>query len=497
MAKPTGFMEYQRELPGDLQPQERVLHWKEFHRPFPEEKLRTQGARCMDCGIPFCHTGKLFNGMASGCPINNLIPEWNDLVYRGLWKQALERLLKTNNFPEFTGRVCPAPCEGSCTLGINDPPVTIKNIELAIIEKGFKEGWIVPEPPSVRTGKQVAVVGSGPSGLACADLLNRAGHLVTVFERADHIGGLMMYGIPNMKLDKQVLQRRINLMAAEGIIFVTNTEVGKDYPVEKLQQEFDAVVLCGGATKARDLPIEGRNLKGVHFAMEFLHGNTRNLLGDSLTEEGAVTISGRGKDVIVIGGGDTGTDCVGTALRHGCRTLAQFEILECPPKERQPDNPWPEWPRVLKVDYGQEEAMAIYGQDPRTFTIQSKRFVGDENGQVKEVHTIQVEWVPGANGRLAPREIPGTEKVWPAQLVLLAMGFLGPEDFMLGQLGVAQDERSNVKATFGQFATNLPGVFSAGDMRRGQSLVVWAIHEGRGAAREVDRYLMGSTNIHG
>ncbi len=497
MAKPTGFLEYQRELPGDLAPEERILHWKEFHRPFPEEKLRQQGARCMDCGIPFCHTGKLINGMTAGCPINNLIPEWNDLVYRGLWRQALDRLLKTNNFPEFTGRVCPAPCEGSCTLGINDPPVTIKNIEQAIIEKGFEEGWIVPEPPVERTGKSVAVVGSGPSGLACADLLNKAGHKVTVFERADRIGGLLIYGIPNMKLDKQIVQRRVDLMAAEGVTFITRTEVGKNYPAEKLLADFDAVALCGGATKPRDLPIEGRGLKGIHFAMEFLYANTRNLLGGSLEDEDGMTISARWKDVIVIGGGDTGTDCVGTALRHGCRSLVQFEILDRPPDQRRTDNPWPEWPRVFKVDYGQEEAAAVFGRDPRLYNITTKRFVGDENGQVKEVHTIQVEWVPGPNGRLSPREIPGTEKVWPAQLVLLAMGFLGPEDQLLDQLGLQRDQRSNVQAQYGKFATSIPGIFSAGDMRRGQSLVVWAINEGRGAAREIDRYLMGSTQIHG
>jgi glutamate synthase (NADPH) small chain len=490
MAKPTGFIEYQRELPADLSPQERILHWKEFHRPFPEEKLREQGARCMDCGIPFCHTGKLLNGMASGCPINNLIPEWNDLVYRGLWKQALERLLKTNNFPEFTGRVCPAPCEGSCTLGINDPPVTIKNIENAIIEKGFLEGWIVPEPPTVRTGKTAAVIGSGPSGLACADQLNRAGHQVTVFERADRVGGLLMYGIPNMKLDKQIVQRRIDLMAAEGITFVTNTEVGKDYPASQLLQSFDAVVLCGGATKPRDLPAEGRQLKGVHFAMEFLQANTRNLLGGSLSDDIPVTVSARGKDVIVIGGGDTGTDCVGTALRHGCRSLVQFEIMEQPPLERQPDNPWPEWPKVFKVDYGQEEAEAVFGDDPRNYSILTKRFVGDDDGNVQEVHTIAVEWVRDANGRFAPREIAGTEKVWPAQLVLLAMGFLGPEDYLLEQMGIDRDGRSNVRTADGSYSTSISGVFSAGDMRRGQSLVVWAIHEGRSAAREVDNYLM-------
>lgn len=451
----------------------------------------------MDCGIPFCHTGKLFNGMASGCPINNLIPEWNDLVYRGLWKQALERLLKTNNFPEFTGRVCPAPCEGSCTLGINNPPVTIKNIELAIIEKGYEEGWIVPQPPEVRTGKKVAVVGSGPSGLACADLLNRAGHEVTVFERSDQIGGLLMYGIPNMKLDKQIVQRRISLMAAEGIKFIICTEVGKDYPAEKLHNEFDAVALCGGATKPRDISVEGRGLKGIHFAMEFLHANTRNLIGGSLQDKEVATISARWKDVVVIGGGDTGTDCVGTALRHGCRSLTQFEILDRPPDLRKPDNPWPEWPKVFKVDYGQEEARAVFGQDPRSYDILTKRFVGDENGQVKEIHTIQVEWMAGPAGNRVPREISGTEKIWPTQLVLLAMGFLGPEDQLLDQLGLERDPHSNVRADYGKFATSIPGVFSAGDMRRGQSLVVWAINEGRGAAREIDQYLMGNTQIRG
>ena len=497
MGKPTGFIDYQRELPADLPPQERLLHCKEFHRPFAEAKLNTQGARCMDCGIPFCHTGKLLNGMAAGCPINNLIPEWNDLIYRGLWRQALDRLHRTNNFPEFTGRVCPAPCEGSCTVGLNATPVTIKNIEYAIIERGYQEGWVEPHPPEVRTGKKVAVVGSGPSGLACADLLNRAGHSVTVYERADRVGGLLMYGIPNMKLDKTVVQRRIDLLAAEGVNFVTRTEVGKNYPAEKLLQEHDAVALCGGATKPRDLPVEGRNLKGIHFAMELLHSNTRNLLGGSLQDDDFVTISARGKDVIVIGGGDTGTDCVGTSLRHGCRSLVQFEILEHPPMERQPDNPWPEWPRVFKVDYGQEEAIAVYGSDPRHFCIQTKRFVGDENGNVKEIHTIEVEWVRGANGRMAPQEIPGTEKVWPAQLVLLALGFLGPEDQLLNQLGVERDERSNARAEPGKYTTSVPHVFAAGDMRRGQSLVVWAIHEGRECAREIDRHLMGETQIHG
>jgi glutamate synthase (NADPH/NADH) small chain len=495
MAKPTGFMEYSRELPAEKAPQERIKDWQEFHLHFPVTSLQQQGARCMDCGIPFCHTGELINGMASGCPVNNLIPEWNTLVYKGLWKEALERLLKTNNFPEFTGRVCPAPCEGSCTLGINNPPVTIKSIEYAIIEKGFAEGWMKPRPPAARSGKKVAVVGSGPAGLACADQLNKAGHWVTVFERADRLGGLLTYGIPGMKLEKEIVTRRLELMAAEGVKFVINTEVGKNYPAEKLIKGFDAVVLCGGATKPRDLPVEGRSLKGVHFAMEFLHGNTKQLLdqrhGDVQSEDAFSFpyLSAQGKDVVVIGGGDTGTDCVGTALRQQCRSLLQLEILSQPPETRQPDNPWPEWPKVYKLDYAQEEFKALYGRDPRNYAVTTQRLVGDEAGNVKEVHTVDVEWVKAANGRFGPREIPGTEKVYPAQLVLLAMGFLGPEDGLLGQLGVTRDERSNVKAEYGKFSTSLKGVFSAGDMRRGQSLVVWAINEGRGAARECDRYL--------
>jgi glutamate synthase (NADPH/NADH) small chain len=492
MGKPTGFLEFPRELPLVQAPAERVRHWSEFHEHADEVLLRQQGARCMDCGVPFCHTGTLLEGMASGCPINNLIPEWNDLVYRGLWQEALERLHKTNNFPEFTGRVCPAPCEGSCVLGINEPPVTIKNIECAVIDRAFEEGRVRPEPPGQRTGKKVAVVGSGPAGLAAAAQLNRAGHWVTVFERADRVGGLLMYGIPNMKLDKGVVQRRVDLMKAEGVAFVTNCEVGKDYPADKLRHEFDAVVLCGGATQARDLPVEGRHLQGIHFAMEFLHANTKSLL-DSGHRDGQY-ISAAGKDVIVIGGGDTGTDCVGTALRHGCRSLVQFEILPRPPEERAPDNPWPQWPKVYKLDYGQEEAEALFGRDPREYLIQTKKFVGDAAGRVKELHTVRVEWARD-NARFVPREVPGSERVFRAQLVLLAMGFLGPESQLLDKLGVEKDARSNARAEHGQFATSVPGVFAAGDMRRGQSLVVWAINEGRGAARECDRYLMGETAL--
>lgn len=492
MGKPTGFMEYPRELPMAYPPLERIGNWQEFHEHAKEELLRTQGARCMDCGVPFCHTGTLIAGMASGCPINNLIPEWNDLVYRGLWQEALDRLHKTNNFPEFTGRVCPAPCEGSCVLGINEPPVTIKNIECSIIDKGFEEGWVIPEPPLKRTNKKVAVIGSGPAGLACAAQLNRAGHWVTVFERADRIGGLLMYGIPNMKLDKKIVQRRIDLMAAEGIVFVTNTEVGKNLPAAKLKEEFDAIVICTGATAARDLPIEGRNLKGIHFAMEFLHANTKSLLDDGLKNGHYITA--RGKDVIVIGGGDTGTDCVGTSMRHGCKSLVQFEILPKPPDARAADNPWPQWPKVYKLDYGQEEVAAKFGADPRVYCIQTKKFVADEHGHVKELHTNLIEWV-NDNGRFTPKDVPGTEKVYPAQLVLLAMGFLGPENPLLEQLGVEKDPRSNAKADYGRFQTNVPKIFAAGDARRGQSLVVWAINEGRGAARECDRWLMGETNL--
>jgi glutamate synthase (NADPH/NADH) small chain len=491
MGKPTGFLEYLRELPSEIAPNDRIRNWDEFHLPFPEEKLKIQAARCMDCGTPFCHTGTVISGMASGCPINNLIPEFNDLVYRGLWREALDRLHKTNNFPEFTGRVCPAPCEGSCVLGINNPPVTIKNIECSIIDKGWEKGWIKPQLPKKRTGKKVAVVGSGPAGLAAAAQLNQAGHEVTVYERADRPGGLLMYGIPNMKLDKEeVVLRRLQVLEAEGVKFICNTEIGKDLPADQLLKEYDSVILCTGATKPRDLPIEGRELKGIYFAMDFLTANTKAIL-DKTND----CISAQGKDVVIIGGGDTGTDCVGTSVRHGCKSVTQIEIMPQPPKERAANNPWPEWPKVYKMDYGQEEAAARFGDDPRVYTTTATKFEGDGNGQVKAVHTVQVEWQKDEQGRFIPKQVPGTEKVIPTQLVLLAMGFLGPEQPLLDSLGVEKDARGNVKAEYGQYETSIPGVFAAGDCRRGQSLVVWAFNEGRGVARECDRHLMGVTEL--
>ena len=490
MAK-TGFMEYTRTVPAARAPSERVFDWQEFHEPMPESRLREQGARCMDCGVPFCHTGQIINGSASGCPINNLIPEWNDLVYRGRWREALDRLHQTNNFPEFTGRVCPAPCEGSCVLGINDAPVTIKRIEQAIIDKGFDSGWVVPKPPAARTGRKVAVVGSGPAGLACASQLNYAGHLVTIFERADRPGGLLMYGIPNMKLDKSVVQRRLDLMSAEGIRFISGVNVGVDYGAGQIIDDFDAIVLCGGATRPRDLPLAGRNLHGVYFAMDFLHANTKSFL-DSKHEDGRY-LSAKGKDVIVIGGGDTGTDCVGTALRQGCRSLAQFEILPQPPEHRAPENPWPQWPKILRLDYGQEEAAALFGRDPRAYSIMTKRFIGDEAGRLRAVETVELDLTAKNNRRDGPHEIAGSRREWPAQMILLALGFLGPEtDGLLDQLGVLINDRGNVAVDENEM-TSVTKVFAAGDMTRGQSLVVWAIADGRRAARGVDKYLMGET----
>jgi len=493
MGKTTGFMEYPREAAPYRDPVARLGDWDEFVELPVVKHLAQQGARCMDCGVPFCHSGGLIANMASGCPINNLIPEWNDLVYNDRWRDALDRLHLTNNFPEFTGRVCPAPCEGACVLGIIEPPVTIKNIEQAIVDRGFQEGWIVADPPVERTGKSVAVVGSGPAGLACADQLNRAGHQVTVFERHDRIGGLLMYGIPNMKLEKSVVQRRVDLMTAEGIDFRVNTEVGRDVSASQLRDDFDAVVLCVGATRPRDLPIPGRELSGVHFAMEFLHANTRSLL-DSEHGDGNF-IDARGKNVIVIGGGDTGTDCIGTSMRHGCSNLVNFEIVPRPPEERAENNPWPQWPKIFRVDYGHAEAAAAFGDDPRQFCIETVEFLGNENGALTGLKTVEVDWSrPQENGPPFSR-VEGSERLWEADLVFLAMGFLGPEQFIVEELGLETDARSNFQADYGRFTTSLEGVFSAGDCRRGQSLVVWAINEGRGAARECDGFLMGESRL--
>lgn len=493
MGKITGFMDYQRNTRPERDPSTRTNDWDVYTLPLEEAELQKQGARCMNCGIPTCHTGTILNGMTSGCPVHHLIPEWNDLVYQGQWKEALEREHKMNNFPEFTGMACPAPCEGACVLGINEPPVAIRSIELEIIERGFKEGWVKPEPPEIRTDKKVAIVGSGPAGLACAAQLNKAGHSVTVFERHDRVGGLLTYGIPEMKIPYRIVERRVNLLKAEGIAFVTNTEVGKDYPLSKLQSEFDAVILCGGATKPRDIQVEGSELKGIHYAMDFLHANTKSLL-DTNHENGNY-ISAKDKDVIVIGGGDTGTDCLATSVRHKCKSLTQFDIYKKKGDSRAGNNPWPQWPVIHRVEYGHKEAKAKFGEDPRAYAVMTKKFVGDEKGYVKEVHTINVETIIDENGKRIRKEIPGSEKVWPAQLVLLAIGFSGPEQSLMQNLHIETDERSNVKAEYGKYQTNIQGVFAAGDMRRGQSLIVWAINEGRGAARECDKFLMGKSTL--
>ncbi|KAJ4797518.1 NADH-dependent glutamate synthase [Rhynchospora pubera] len=487
--KKGGFIKYERKGISYRDPQERVHDWKEVAiENVPGPLLKTQSARCMDCGTPFCHQ----ESSGAGCPLGNKIPEFNELVHQNRWREALDRLLETNNFPEFTGRVCPAPCEGSCVLGIIENPVSIKSIECAIIDKGFAENWIVPRPPLQRTGKKVAIIGSGPAGMAAADQLNKMGHSVTVYERADRVGGLMMYGVPNMKTDKiGVVQRRVDLMAQEGVTFVTNAHIGVDpkYSLETIRADNNAIILACGATKPRDLPIEGRDLKGVHFAMEFLHGNTKSLL-DSNLEDGNY-INAKGKKVVVIGGGDTGTDCIGTSIRHGCTKVVNLELMSKPPQTRARNNPWPQWPRIFRVDYGHQEAESKFGSDPRTYEVMTKRFIGDENGAVKGLEVVRVQMERDeATGRFFPKEVPGSEEKIEADLVLLAMGFLGPESPVADELGVEKDNRSNYKAQFGRFSTNVEGVFAAGDCRRGQSLVVWAITEGRQAAASVDKFLM-------
>ena len=486
MGKPTGFIEFPRNAAPYRAPADRLLDFNEIYTDHDVQRLSTQSARCMDCGVPFCQSEE-------GCPIHNLIPEWNDLVFRDQWKDALDRLHKTNNFPEFTGRVCPAPCEGACVLGITDPAVTIKNIEMAIIDRGYEEGWVTANIPALRTGKTVAVIGSGPAGLAAADQLNKAGHTVTVYERADRIGGLLMYGIPNMKLAKdEVVERRVQLLRDGGVQFITGANVGdgKDGSIDinALKSSNDAVLFTTGATVPRDLPIKGREFTGVHFAMDFLSANTKSLL-DSKHDDDAY-ISARGKDVIVIGGGDTGTDCIGTSLRHGCKSITNFELFAQPPEGRADNNPWPTWPKIFRVDYGHEEAAHTQGEDPRVYSISSLCFLGDDQGKLTGVRTVQVEMKDGKFENVA-----GTEKDWPADLVFLAMGFLGPEHVATDSLGVDYDGRSNYQADYGRYKTNVDNVFAAGDCRRGQSLVVRAINEGREAAREIDRHLMGSTEL--
>lgn len=494
MGKPTGFMEYKRQTLDERNPAERTKDWNDYTSPLSEEEVKKQGARCMDCGVPTCQSGMEINGATTGCPVYHLIPEWNDLVYQGQWKEALKREHQMNNFPEFTGFACPAPCEGACVLGINEPPVAIRTVERSIIEKGFEEGWVIPEPPEYRTGKRVAVVGSGPAGLASAAQLNKAGHLVTVFEKNDRVGGLLTYGIPEMKLPYSVVKRRVDILEEEGIEFVTNTEVGKDYTVENLRENFDAVILCGGAAVHRDIQVDGRDLKGVHYAMEFLHANTKSLL-DSNLKDGNY-ISAEGKNVIVIGGGDTGTDCLATSVRHNCKSLTQFDIYDKKGAMRDEiGNPWPQYPVIHRVEYGQKEAAEVLGEDPRAYAVMTKKFVGDEHGHIKEVHTINVKLRYDEDGNKIRDEIPGTEKVWPADLVLLAIGFSGPEQDLIKELEVETNSNSTVKAEYGKYLTNVDGVFAAGDMRRGQSLIVWAINEGREAARECDRYLMGTTEL--
>lgn len=476
MGKITGFLEYPRELPKKRRVGERIKDHKELYLPFSEEKQKEQGSRCMNCGIPFCHTG---------CPLGNLIPDWNDLVYRGRWKQALDQLHATNNFPEFTGRLCPAPCEEACVLGIHEPPVAIEEIEKSIVEKGFAEGWIEPEPPAVRTGKKVAVIGSGPAGLACAQQLNRAGHTITVFERSDRVGGLLRYGIPHFKMEKWVIDRRLEIMEDEGITFKTGVAVGVDITREDLDKNFDAVVFCGGSTKSRDLAIEGRELDGVEFAMDFLPQQNKRNEGDDLSSMGIREIFATDKDVIVIGGGDTGSDCIGTSIRHGCKSVENFELLPMPPVGRPESQPWPFYPMKLRVSTSHEEGCE------RHYSILTKRFVGDDEGKLKALETVNIEFVtPEGGGRPELKEIPGSEKQWPCELAVLALGFLHPEtDTIVGQYEADLDERGNVKVSNWQSST--PGFFAAGDAQRGQSLIVWAISDGRECAVAVDEYLMG------
>lgn len=494
MGKPTGFMEYERKVSRSVKPEERIQNFNEFHIPLPKAEQKIQGARCMDCGVPFCQSGVILNGMTSGCPLNNLIPEWNDLLYNGNMNQALNRLFKTNNFPEFTGRVCPAPCEPACTCNVVTDPVAIKENELEIIENGYSQGFISANPPKVRTGKKIAVIGSGPSGLAAADQLNKRGHLVTVFERSDRIGGLLMYGIPNMKLEKRIIDRKINIMKEEGVIFITGADVGKTYNASKIKKEYDRVILACGASNPRDIKVSGRDSKGIYFAVDFLKGVTKSLL-DSNFEDNAC-VNAKGKNVLVIGGGDTGNDCVGTSVRQGAKSVVQLEMMPKAPDTRTDDNPWPEWPKISKTDYGQEEAIYVYGHDPRVYESTVKEFISDKDGNLIKAKIVKLQSKYNEEAkRFLMEEVPGSEYEIDVDLVFIAAGFLGTENYVAKAFGVELDGRTNVTTKPGEYQASADNIFVTGDMHRGQSLVVWAIREGREVARAVDLHLMGYSNL--
>lgn len=495
MGKPTGFIEYEQEKSAAIAPKQRIKNFNEFHIPLSKEKQQLQGARCMECGVPFCQSGLMLNGMASGCPLHNLVPEWNDLIYTGNWEQAYERLKKTNSFPEFTARVCPALCENACTCGLNGDPVTSKENEFAIIENAYAAGLVKANPPKVRTGKKIAVVGSGPAGLAAADQLNRRGHNVTIYERNDRIGGLLMYGIPNMKLEKHIIDRKIDIMKEEGICFITNADVGKNVKAAKLMREYDAVVLACGASNPRDIKAPGRDANGIYFAVDFLKATTKSLLDTNFADKAYITT--KDKNVIVIGGGDTGNDCVGTSIRHGAKSVTQIEMMPKLPEKRAANNPWPEWSKTCKTDYGQEEAIAVFGHDPRIYQTTIKEFIKDKAGQLIGVKLIKLESKTDPNtGRITMTEIAGSEYEMPADIVLIAAGFLGSQEYVVKAFDVSMNKRTNIETVAGHYHTSVENVFTAGDMHRGQSLVVWAIHEGREAAREVDAKLMGYTNLY-
>ena len=494
MGKPTGFMEYDRCEAASVEPKERIKNFNEFHVFLSKEDQQKQAARCMDCGVPFCQSGMTIAGMTSGCPLHNLVPEWNDLVYTGNWEQAYNRLHKTNNFPEFTSRVCPALCEKACTCGHWGSPVSVRDNEHGVIETAYANGYAAPKPPKVRTGKKVAIIGSGPSGLAAADQLNQRGHDVTVYEREDRVGGLLMYGIPNMKLDKSIIDRKVNIMKEEGIHFVTGCDVGKDIKPAELYKKYDRVILCCGAKNPRDIKADGRDAKGIYFAVDYLTQNTKSLLNSNLTD--GKFVSAKGKNVVIIGGGDTGNDCVGTSVRHGCKSVTQLEMMPKLPDERAENNPFPQYPRVCKTDYGQEEAIAVFGHDPRIYCTTVKEFIKDEKGALSAVKTVKLEFVQDeASGRRVPKEIAGSEEILPCELCLIAAGFLGCQSYVAEAFGVELDQRTNVKTAPNNHKTNVEKVFTAGDMHIGQSLVVRAIREGRDAAAEVDQYLMGYTNL--